>query len=150
MQNNSEIYMKHSRLGGVESWGQVYCCCRTTLHVTTRILRWRQQQSVALKFSASPFAWPGTLGLLFVLETEVCSTREDTWKQQWRHSGCWRLLSDANFSFLFRRDRKTRISLANVYMYWCQEGICWKIHVAIDGNHERAKFIGYTLVHSAF
>ena len=76
--------------------------------------------------SASPlFSWPSTLGLLDASENEIWTTTEVIWTQQWRHGGCWRLLRGACFSLVFLKDRKTRISWANVY--WCQERLSWKI-----------------------
>ena len=81
--------------------------------------------------SASPlFSWPSTLGLLLASENEIWTTMEVIWKQQWRHGGCWRILRGACFSLIFLKDRKTRISLSNVY--WCQGRLCWKTRGSLE------------------
>ena len=74
--------------------------------------------------ASSLFSWLSTLGLLFASENEIWTATEEIWKRQWRHGGCWRLLRGACFSLIFLKDRKTRISLAN--LYWCQGRLCWK------------------------
>ena len=76
-------------------------------------------------FTSLLFSRLSTLGLLLASENEIWTTTEVIWKQQWRHGGCWRLLRGACFSLIFLKDRKTRISLANVY--WCQGKLSWKI-----------------------
>ena len=75
-------------------------------------------------FASPLFSWPSTLGLLFASENEIWTTTKVIWKQQWRHSGCWRFLRGAYFSLVFLKDGRTRISLAN--LYWCQVRLYWK------------------------